>query len=268
MDSFPVGEDWTFDPPERMYPLLNSDQVDENYVGIVYGDVSGNWYPYAVPKPVLDRRKIIVTRMDAPCNDRLAILVNDMAGVLSGEITLSFDSSKLRPIEVTASDLTADYLLAGNIQTDMIKLSFAGAESQIGGGRIAEVAFEPIEEDVDVLSAVSLTHAQLNEGMIAVRIGTSEVLRTYALLQNCPNPFNPQTAIAYDVAKSGTVRLFIYALNGQRIRTLVDGDRPTGSYSVVWDGLNDRGKAAPSGVYLCEMVAGKYRAVRKMTLLR
>ena len=91
---------------------------------------------------------------------------------------------------------------------------------------------------------------------------------TYKLSQNCPNPFNPETTISYDIAKTGTVRLSIYALTGQRVRTLVDADRPAGAHSVAWDGTDANGRPVASGVYLCCMEAGDFRAVRKMLLIR
>ena len=90
----------------------------------------------------------------------------------------------------------------------------------------------------------------------------------YALSQNYPNPFNPETTICYGVANTGTVRLSLYALTGQRVRTLVDGERPAGSYFVTWDGTDDTGQGVASGVYLCRMEAGKFSAVRKLLLVR
>ena len=96
----------------------------------------------------------------------------------------------------------------------------------------------------------------------------SGVPEGYLLAQNYPNPFNPETTISYDIAKTGTVRVSVYALTGQLVRTLVDGERPAGSYSVTWDGKDDAGRDVASGVYLCRMVAGEYSAVRKLMLVR
>ena len=90
----------------------------------------------------------------------------------------------------------------------------------------------------------------------------------YRLSQNHPNPFNPETTITYDVAKTGTVRLSVYALTGQFVRTLVDGECLPGSYSVMWDGTDDTGRDVASGVYLCRMEVGEYSAVRKLVLAR
>ena len=70
------------------------------------------------------------------------------------------------------------------------------------------------------------------------------------------------------MAKTGTIRLSIYALTGQHIRTLMDGERAAGSYSVTWDGRDEAGRNVASGVYLCRMVAGGYSVVRKMILMK
>ena len=90
----------------------------------------------------------------------------------------------------------------------------------------------------------------------------------FGLDQNYPNPFNATTRMVYEVAERGPVHLSVYAPNGQRVRTLVDGDRLPDRYSVAWDGKDDAGREATSGLYLCRMEAGRYSAVRKMLLVR
>ena len=97
---------------------------------------------------------------------------------------------------------------------------------------------------------------------------STEVPSAFSLSQNHPNPFNPETTITYDIAETGTVRLSVYALTGQLVRTLIDGERPAGSYSLTWDGTDDAGRDVASGVYVCRMEAGDYRAVRKLVLVQ
>ena len=90
----------------------------------------------------------------------------------------------------------------------------------------------------------------------------------FSLSQNHPNPFNPETTLRYDVPETGTVLLAIYALTGQSVRTLVAGERSSGTYSIVWDGTDDAGRALASGVYLCRMESGGFNVVRKLVLVR
>ena len=89
-----------------------------------------------------------------------------------------------------------------------------------------------------------------------------------ALHPNHPNPFNPSTAIVYDVAKKERVSLRIYDVGGRLIRTLLDDNKPTGRYEVVWDGRNDSGEAVSSGVYFVTLRAGVFSAVNKAVLLK
>ena len=64
------------------------------------------------------------------------------------------------------------------------------------------------------------------------------------------------------------VRLSVYALTGQLVRTLVDAERQAGSYSVTWDGRDSAGRAVATGVYVCRMEAREHRAARKMLLIK
>ena len=90
----------------------------------------------------------------------------------------------------------------------------------------------------------------------------------FALHANVPNPFNPTTSISFDLPKRCDVDLNIYNMLGKRIRTLQNGEMPAGSYSLVWDGRDDSGRPAPTGVYLYRIEAGADRAVRRMLLLK
>ena len=96
----------------------------------------------------------------------------------------------------------------------------------------------------------------------------SAVPTRYVLLPNRPNPFNPETTIAYDVPRNGTVHLAIYSITGQHVRTLVDERHAVGAYTVTWDGTDEFGQAVASGVYLCQMNAGSHRGTQKMLLVR
>ncbi|RMF62551.1 MAG: T9SS C-terminal target domain-containing protein [Calditrichaeota bacterium] len=90
----------------------------------------------------------------------------------------------------------------------------------------------------------------------------------FALQQNYPNPFNPTTTIRYQVPQAANVRIVIYNLLGQRVRTLVDERKPAGTYSVQWNGRDDSGRTVASGVYLYRLVSGKFRQTQKMLLLK
>jgi subtilisin family serine protease len=93
-------------------------------------------------------------------------------------------------------------------------------------------------------------------------------LPPFALHQNVPNPFNPETAIAFDMRRSAHVRLTIYNAIGQEVRVLVDELRPAGQYTEVWDGTAASGRPLASGVYFYRLAAGPFFDAKKMILIR
>ncbi|MGI0015817.1 MAG: FlgD immunoglobulin-like domain containing protein, partial [Nitrososphaera sp.] len=92
----------------------------------------------------------------------------------------------------------------------------------------------------------------------------------FALWPSYPNPFNPSTTIRFDVAAENqhVVSLKIFNLQGQLVATLLNGWVAAGEYELVWHGRDNNNFPVSSGVYLCVLQAGNYRASRKMTLLR
>ena len=92
--------------------------------------------------------------------------------------------------------------------------------------------------------------------------------RSYALHANAPNPFNPETMVRFDLPEAAVVRLEVYDVLGQRVRTLVSGDLAPGSHQVVWDGRDEQGVPVGSGTYVCRMQAGSFVQVRRMVLLK
>jgi hypothetical protein len=88
------------------------------------------------------------------------------------------------------------------------------------------------------------------------------------LSQNYPNPFNPNTTIEFTLARTTQVRIDVYNILGQTVRTLLDEERAAGSHTIVWDGNDQRGNMAASGIYLYRMQTGGTSVVRKMVLIR
>lgn len=96
----------------------------------------------------------------------------------------------------------------------------------------------------------------------------SEPVVDYELAQNYPNPFNPSTTISFALPQNGQVKLAVYDLTGQLVKTLVNGDMPAGSHRVVWNGKNERGNQVASGVYLYKLQANGFVAHKKLILMK
>jgi flagellar hook assembly protein FlgD len=88
------------------------------------------------------------------------------------------------------------------------------------------------------------------------------------LNQNYPNPFNPTTVIEYDLKNLVHVKLSVYNMLGQKVRTLVDKDVQAGNHSVTWNGTDDLGRNVGSGIYLASIQAGEKTKTIKMVLVR
>ena len=96
----------------------------------------------------------------------------------------------------------------------------------------------------------------------------SQRVTGFNLAQNYPNPFNPSTLIKYQVLTSSNVVIKIYDILGNEVKTLVNESKPSGNYSVTWNGDNNLGKKITSGVYFYRMEAGSYVKTMKLMLLK
>lgn len=82
-----------------------------------------------------------------------------------------------------------------------------------------------------------------------------------------PNPFRAATSIRFSMAAAGRVRLSVFDVAGRRVRTLLNGERPAGSYDVPWSALGDDGAELPAGIYFVQLDAGPIRETRKVVRL-
>jgi len=89
----------------------------------------------------------------------------------------------------------------------------------------------------------------------------------YVLFDNYPNPFNSQTVISYQLPQASHVKVVIYNLLGQQMKTLADDFSQAGDYKLHWDGKDDTGNAVASGIYFYQLDAGDFHQIKKMTLL-
>jgi M6 family metalloprotease-like protein len=83
-----------------------------------------------------------------------------------------------------------------------------------------------------------------------------------------PNPFNPSTLISFQVALAGEVKLEIYDLLGQRVRSLAEGELIPGLHQRLWDGRDQGGRPVASGVYFCRLRAGGQVFSQRLLLLK
>jgi len=190
--------------------------------------------------------------------------------------------------EVQGVGRGANFTFVGNEvagQSMVLGVNFAGEEIPAGTGAIVEVIFM-VDPSATTGTSINLGISQLivaaqggiplpsngGTGVFSVNVGIgdeNEMPEKFELSQNYPNPFNPTTTIAYSVPEASEVRLGIYNMLGQEIRTLAVGDHQPGYYSTLWDGLDKNGVRVESGVYLYRMSSSAgFGATRKLVLLK
>ncbi len=83
-----------------------------------------------------------------------------------------------------------------------------------------------------------------------------------------PNPFNPRTAIRFELPEARTVRLDIFDLTGRLVRSLHNGSLAAGTHEMTWQGRDDAGRSLPSGTFYCRLIAGNAISSTPLTLLK
>ena len=144
------------------------------------------------------------------------------------------------------------------------------------GKRTGETGFEPAA-DLDSNGVIDFTDFFL----FADNFGRKALSKLIALAQehiglpaapqleqNYPNPFNSVTTLRYQLVGWDRVQLDIFALSGQKVRTLVDAQGQPGMYQVSWDGTDDQGRAVSTGIYLGRLQMGRFAQVKKMMAVR
>ncbi len=97
----------------------------------------------------------------------------------------------------------------------------------------------------------------------------NDVAPSIAMLnQNYPNPFNPTTTIKYNVVKTGDVKLNVYNVKGQLVKTLVNTPQTVGLNQVVWNGDDNAGNKVSSGVYFYKVENAGRTEMKKMVLMK
>ena len=203
--------------------------------------------------------------------------------VLADDLT---DQSKRTPFEAGTVIEPGAYL---QIQLDKDEWpGFAlGRDEELGiwtvdGALVAHIDWEKGQADEgtswarlpditgDFQTVSTPTPGAPNQVQTAVAEQAAGVPEAFRLRGNWPNPFNANATIAFDVPRTVPVRLVVYDVLGRRVRALHSGETlAAGQYRTVWNGRDDEGRPAASGVYLYRLTAGEgFTGVGRMALIR
>ena len=195
------------------------------------------------------------------------------AFVVSGHLTgkPTFDG-----YQVVVRNLRTDSIITGSVQGDYFAAATAdlARRSVVQEGDVIEVHVIGTNKNVESHPLnFKVTPESIADAVLSVRLDSIGQPKLTQLLQNFPNPFNPETWIPYQLETSADVTLQIYDTAGGVVRTLNLGFKGQGFYmtrstAAYWDGRNNLGEQVASGVYFYSLHTPKFSATRKMLILK
>jgi hypothetical protein len=219
------------------------------------------------------------------CN---AFLTPDKLNVMrSAEHSFKVHVYPCEPMDVSVGDTAEVYVdLDDNGNFDDYEDYLATVSSTDSDGNATDIAVKaynvPLTEEIDPYVAIysinnipivdtagnPIDYLQLITFSPHKSSTRSAIPDQVTLHQNYPNPFNPETIIKYSFPEATHVRLSIYNIVGQKVRTLVDEYQQAGAKEVFWDGKDEYGHQVGSGIYFYKIKTSEYSETKKMILLR
>lgn len=197
-----------------------------------------------------------------------SILAGDLKG---GAFVISVSNSNL----VAAMTDTSDDLL--HVSLTKTGGNYTARITRIVGGFNSPLGIELVSNKLYVAetgleapnNAPKLWEVTLPTGQTTGVQNIENIPKTFSLYQNYPNPFNPSTIISYSVPQSENIKLIIYNVLGEKVKTLVNGEISAGNHYIQWDGKDDNNIPVSSGVYFFQLSAGSnFIDTKKMMLLK
>ncbi|NQV18168.1 MAG: T9SS type A sorting domain-containing protein [Armatimonadetes bacterium] len=268
--------------PTMIYFYINGIIVDStanvqqgNYTtSIDYVDLGRHTYsgyPHAYFNGLLDEARI----WDYPRshNDILTNMNNSLSGNEEGlEAYWNFDSNEpwfdltnnnhngtpqggLTLVESTAPiinwlSLSPEYGIVFPDSSVNIDVTFNATDLEIGTYDAQINIYSNDPENPEIIIPIILN---------IVEAGSNEILYPLVtkLENNYPNPFNPETVINYQISEENIVKLHIYNIKGQLVRTLIDKKQSAGKHSINWRGIDNNDKRVSSGIYIFSLKVGE-----------
>jgi hypothetical protein len=243
-----------------------------DFMGVLLGDVSG-----PLPPPPADPDQVPVW-LDVPTHYdnkvELVLKMKDGTGICAGEFEITFDHTSLYVIDAVDVGVTDDFMVARHEPSaGKLKIAIAGDECVDGSGRMVKITFGKLYTPMPVVEPmVELTAALFNEGVpeavIKDKDWKEEVHGLITLGPVSPNPFAMSTDIRFNLPSAAPVKIDIYDVTGQLVRTLIDERASAGVHTIGWDGTDSSGDRVARGVYFVRMAAGSFKASEKIVLLK
>jgi hypothetical protein len=270
-----VGPDWTLEHSARIdADLTVRSPVFEGEVATALtarASRLGGWnVEFTAPEPI-DPAGFAVLRFAIHPGDLDPADTGTLRLVLEGA-QVSTSAGPGRHTYYEGYERIVDLLAPGPHQVDLRTKEWQEVEVSLAALDVAEpiaaIRFVGTLAGTFYVDDLRLPALPLPTSTAVVEDRTQPAAGPFALEQNRPNPFNSQTTVRFVLPAESRVELSVYNTTGQRVATLVRGERPAGAYVLDWDGRTDDGRPLATGVYLYRLRAGSQVQVRKLLLLR
>ena len=257
----------------NLFDIVPSNEVDfDDFLSFSadYGFGTEGAAKVAIERPMSDLSLSLTGEADeATSMYYVNVNLSDVDAINGFEFTMRYNDMAL---EIARESISG--LVGLNITTDKdgvltVASMFNGEEFD---GSVT-IGFRSLSRERNIsLEITNALVADNNFGVSTVADLSGATLKVlpavYELSKNFPNPFNPTTTIEYSIPTAGHVELVIFNMTGQKVRTLVSDAKDAGFYKAVWDGKNEMGETAASGLYFYKLVSGNFNKIEKMTLIK
>jgi hypothetical protein len=204
---------------------------------------------------------------------RVPVYLDNVSELFALDLTLEFDEESIEFMGLEKTSITESLMSSNNNgEEGTLTLAMASADAVQSSGTYYMLSFRDKQEGASrtvEISAATANDVEFGSSTVGTEDLAGETPDEFKLYQNYPNPFNPSTTIGFDVPANNTiVRMEIYNVLGQKVKTLVNDVYSAGKHTVNWDGTNDSGITVSTGVYLYRIQAGDIVQSKKLTFIK
>jgi len=277
---------WGFDPGNYSYSPIDTDKADQDFAGVIFGDVNLSWGSSSsvLAKSTGDGRIDFGSySFDNVGNIHVPIVSDRELHLGMLDWSIEFDSTLF-----TLESINSRFLEQGDYHCSkgQVKIVwvYSGEEEVIRTDEsICELILKPLrEQGIGKLGFIGenylangneepydLTYGDTQLNLTFLAISENGVLPTETTLYpNYPNPFNPRTTISFYLKENGDVTVHIFNLRGESQRSYHYPKQAAGFYQLEWNGKDSQGMAVPSGIYFYQLQHEGFSQMKRMVLMK
>ncbi len=274
-----VGE-WRFYCDSISVCPLSGSIDGQDFVAVLYGDVSGNW---GGPTPASGGSEAVIAIENVVGSPgdlvHVPVYIHNGDGFYGLDFKVAHDAGVVTVESVELGDIADGCLMEYDVKPGMVHIAMASSQGFVGDGVVCVITYRVAEDPGVSSTAFRIRQARADEyvdylvaqdgKLLLESAGTKPTVPVaFALYPVEPNPVSGMALLRFDVGELSHVRLTIHDVRGRLVRGLVDEIKTPNSYAILWDATDERGNPLPTGVYFVRLEAGSHIANSKVIITR